>query len=104
MDFRFDDEQLALRDTVRSFCPDQAGLGDIATRAPHASERFWSGLAEMGVLGLLVPAERGEVGGSVEAALVFEELGAHLATGPVLWSTIAAPIVSGAAEGSVRVT
>ena len=46
----------------------------------------------MGVFGMLVPAERGGFGGgAVEAAIVFEQLGAHLATGPLLWSTIAAP-------------
>jgi alkylation response protein AidB-like acyl-CoA dehydrogenase len=104
MDFRFDDDQLALRDAVRSFCSHQAGLGGIGARPPHASEALWTGLADLGVLGLLVPAERGGSGGStVEAALVFEELGAHLVTGPVLWSTVAAPLVPDVAEGSVRV-
>ena len=47
----------------------------------------------MGVFGMLLPAERGGFGGgAIEAAVVFEQLGAHLATGPVLWSTIAAPL------------
>src|SRR5690606_18576702 len=42
--------------------------------------------------------------GIVEAAIAFEELGAHLASGPVVWTAIAAPLVDGAAEGEVRVT
>jgi hypothetical protein len=39
----------------------------------------------------------------VEASIVFEELGAHLAPGPVLWTALAGRLVDGAAEGSVRV-
>ena len=35
----------------------------------------------------------------VEASVVFEQLGAHLASGPVLWSTLAAPFVD---EGGAR--
>jgi alkylation response protein AidB-like acyl-CoA dehydrogenase len=53
----------------------------------------------MGVFALLVPEDRGGFGGGVvEAAIVFEQLGAHLVAGPLLWSTIAAPLVSGAAR------
>jgi alkylation response protein AidB-like acyl-CoA dehydrogenase len=84
MDFRFDDEQVALRDAVRSFCEDHRG---VETPAP------WSALAGMGVFSLLVPDEPG---GVVEAAIVFEQFGAQLMTGPLLWSTIAAPFVPGA--------
>jgi hypothetical protein len=35
---------------------------------------------------------------------VFEELGAHLAGGPVLWTALAAEVVPEAADGAVRVT
>lgn len=42
--------------------------------------------------------------GTVEASIVFEELGAHLASGPILWTTLAAAFVPGAAGGEVRVT
>jgi alkylation response protein AidB-like acyl-CoA dehydrogenase len=104
MDFRFDDDQLALRDAVRSFCVDRARLDDIATRAPEAPATLWNGLAELGVFGLLVPQDRGGFGGgAVEAVLVFEQLAAFLVTGPVLWSTIAAPLAPGAVGGSVRI-
>src|SRR5262249_20569408 len=41
--------------------------------------------------------------GVVEAAIVFEQLGAHLVDGPVLWSTLAAPYVDGAAQGDALV-
>src|SRR5207244_3326798 len=44
-----------------------------------------------------------EAGGASYAAVVFEQLGAHLAPGPLLWSTIAAALVPDAADGAVRV-
>src|SRR5207342_1672274 len=37
--------------------------------------------------------------GIVEAALLFEQLGSHLAPGPVLWTALAAPLVGGASTG-----
>jgi alkylation response protein AidB-like acyl-CoA dehydrogenase len=105
MDFRFDDEQLALRDAIRSFCQDHAGLATVAGRETQAAAAAtWNALAGIGVFGLLVDAADGGAGaGAVEAAIVFEELGAHLVTGPVLWSTIGAPLVPGVSTGAVRV-
>jgi len=102
MQFRFDEDQLAMRDAVRAFCADRFDVATIATREGRPAEHAtWAGLAELGVLGMLA----GDSGvGAVEAAIVFEELGAHLASGPVLWSALAAPFVPGVADGSVRVT
>jgi hypothetical protein len=53
----------------------------------------------------MLPADGGGFGaGAVETAIAFEQFGAHLATGPRLWSAIAAPLVEGVTEGDVRVT
>ncbi len=105
MDFRFDDEQLALRDAVRAFCQQHFSRSTIARREGVAADpSTWRALADMGVFGMLLPPERGDLGGgATSAAIVFEELGAHLATGPLLWSTIAAPRVPDAATGTTRV-
>jgi alkylation response protein AidB-like acyl-CoA dehydrogenase len=96
MDFRFNDEQMTLRDAVAALCARHA---DVA-----AVSESWNALAEMGVFALLVPEDRGGLGGAVEAAIVFEQLGAHLAAGPLLWSTIAAPLVPDAATRALRIT
>ena len=102
MHFSFDDDQLAMGDAVRDLCADRFALDRVASREGVAADAAtWSGLAELGVLGMLV--EDSGVG-TVEAAIVFEELGAHLASGPVLWSVLAAPVVEGVADGAVRVT
>jgi alkylation response protein AidB-like acyl-CoA dehydrogenase len=106
MDFGFDDEQLALRDAIEALCTSHTDLTDMAARneRPMPPET-WRAIADMGVFGLLVPEDRGGVGGgAVEAAIVFEQFGAHLVAGPLLWSTIAAPLVAGAVDGAVRVT
>jgi alkylation response protein AidB-like acyl-CoA dehydrogenase len=114
MESRFDDDQLALRDAVRSFCRRHASLTRLAAREGNAADpAAWRGLAELGVLGMLVGP--GGVGGAiagdadsggigiVEAAIVFEELGAHLVNGPALWSVISAPSIAGVDAGAVRV-
>jgi alkylation response protein AidB-like acyl-CoA dehydrogenase len=104
MHFSFDEDQLAMRDAVRAFCVDRLDLGSVADREGRpADAETWSMLAGLGVLGMLVE-EPGSGIGLVEAALVFEELGAHLVCGPALWSTLAAPVVAGVADGEIRIT
>ena len=101
MEFRLDDEQLELQDTVRRFCAAQFSPEQIRRREGRPIDRSeWRALAGLGVFGLLVPEADGGAGlGVVEAAIVFEQLGAHLVTGPVVWSALAARHVAGAASG-----
>jgi alkylation response protein AidB-like acyl-CoA dehydrogenase len=90
MQFGFDEDQLAMRDAVRAFCTDRFDLTAVAAREGQpADPATWRALCDMGVLAILTD----ETMGIVEASVVFEELGAHLASGPVLWSTLAAPFV-----------
>ncbi len=103
MDFRFGDDQLAFAHAVDAFCRDRCGLEDVAGReSKPADQDLWSGLAELGVLGMF--AGDGEELLPVEAAIAFEVIGAHLVTGPVIWSTISASLVAGVEEGAIRVT
>ncbi len=101
MDFRLDEEQLQLQDTVRRFCAARFPFERIAERDGQRVDRTaWREMAELGVFGLVAPEAGGGLGlGVVEGAIVFEQLGAHLVGGPVLWSTLAAPYVDGAARG-----
>ncbi|MBL7494702.1 acyl-CoA/acyl-ACP dehydrogenase, partial [Frankia sp. CNm7] len=108
MDFRLSDEQLALRDTVVSFCKGHFDVAAVASReGKPADAAAWSELAGIGVLGMLVPDSDDTAdgsGGAAEVAIAFEELGRHLCVGPLLWSTIAAPLVPGVDAGEIRVT
>jgi alkylation response protein AidB-like acyl-CoA dehydrogenase len=103
MQFRFDDDQLAMRDAVRSLCADHLDFAGVAGReGKPADPALWAALADLGVLGMLGDTP-GSAIGIAAASIVFEELGAHLVTGPVLWSTLAAQFVAGIADGDLRV-
>ena len=97
MDFRLDDDQIELRDAVRGLSARHFALDAVASRegAP-AADPAWRDLAAMGIFELLVPdGDNVPASGTVTAAVALEELSAHLATGPVLWTTITAPLLRG---------
>src|SRR4051812_32002843 len=79
------------------------------------TDAVWKGLADLGVIGLLVPTERGGAGmGMVEMGVVLEELGRVVHPGPFLSSAVGATsalaavggddgdaLLTGLADGSV---
>jgi alkylation response protein AidB-like acyl-CoA dehydrogenase len=101
MDFRLDDEQLALQDAVRSFCAARFSLGGVTRREGAPIDRaVWRAMGDMGVWGVMAPVVDGGTGlGPVEAAIILEQLGAHLAPTPALWSILAAPLLAGVSGG-----
>jgi alkylation response protein AidB-like acyl-CoA dehydrogenase len=89
------DEQTQLRETVRRFLADKATIADhvrpMLDDPTGTTQRVWSGLAQIGAMGLLIPVEHGGAGMTmVEAGVVCEELGATLDPGPWLSSAVAA--------------
>ncbi len=105
MEFRLDDEQVALQQTAAKFCADRFSLDSIAAREGTPTDReTWTAMAELGMFALLLPENAGGSGlGAVEAALLFEQFGEHLVTGPVLWTVLVAGLVDGAASGETLV-
>ena len=105
MEFRLDEAQIALQETVARFCAasfpfDAVTAREGATIDPAA----WRELADLGVLGMLQSEEAEGIGlTTVDAAIVFEQLGRHLVPGPLLWTLLAAPLVEGATTGETRV-
>lgn len=98
MDFRLDDEETTLRDTVADFCAARYPLDEIARREAESdvSSAVWADLEDLGVFSVLVPEAAGGLGfGLRHAALVFEQLGAALVPGPLLWSSIVAACFPG---------
>ena len=124
MNLELTDEQVALRDTVRSFLAEKASIGGhvrpLLDDATGTTEAVWRGLADLGTTGLLVPTEYDGAGMTmVEAGIVLEELGAGLHPGPWLSSAVAAtralmrfgvdgnvaaPLFTGIADGSTIAT
>jgi alkylation response protein AidB-like acyl-CoA dehydrogenase len=104
MDFRLDDAQLELRDTVRRLCADRFALDDLPRRESARLDRdAWRALGELGVFSVTLPDDAGgNALGVIDAAIVFEQLGAHLVPGPLVWTTLAAERIAGE-TGAARV-
>jgi alkylation response protein AidB-like acyl-CoA dehydrogenase len=105
MDFRLEEGQLELKDSVRRFCADRFAPERIAERDGQPLDRAaWRAWAELGVFSLLVPEAGGGLGlGVAEAVIVFEQLAAHLVPGPVLWSALGARHLEDAVSGELLV-
>ncbi len=106
MEFGLSEEQTLLGDSVGRFLDDHASLEQVRRFAEHGDDgEIWSGLAGLGVAGLLVAEEHGGVGLTcLEAALVAESLGYHAAPAPFLGSAVAAPLAlagAGDAHGAL---
>ncbi len=93
MNFAFTDEQEELRKTVRAFL--EAKSDSAAVRAQMETEQgfdpaVWAQMGEqLGLQGLAIPEEYGGSGfSSVEAAIVFEEMGRALLCAPY-YATVA---------------
>ena len=84
--------QASLAGTLERICP----LGRVRTFADKdepAAPDVWRGLVELGVPGVLVPEEHGGLGlGLLDAALIAEILGAHVAPVPFLGSAVLGPL------------
>lgn len=106
MDFQLSEDQLALREGLRSYCDGELPSERLAElEKDEALDRgLWSSLADMGVFNLRVPEDKGGVGlGTADGVLVFAELGRRLAPGPLVWSHLAADLIDGAASGDAIV-
>lgn len=94
MEFTLDEDQEALRETVRSFLADQAPASSV--RAMIDGERgtddvLWNRMADLGWVGLLVPVEHGGGGrGLLEMMVVLEEMGRVPLPGPFFSSAVLA--------------
>jgi alkylation response protein AidB-like acyl-CoA dehydrogenase len=113
--FAFTDDQLlladALRDLLATECTPAAVRACWDDRSGHLPG-LWRHLAEMGVLGMLIPEADGGMGGSmVDAVLLAQELGRRAVPGPVLETmAVAGPALAstawagGLADGSLVAT
>jgi alkylation response protein AidB-like acyl-CoA dehydrogenase len=93
MDFELSDDQQALRDAARELLDDRAGSaqvrGVVDAGLPFDVE-LWKAMVDQGWTGIAVPEAAGGVGlGWVEAAVLAEAVGAHVAPAPIVQSMIA---------------
>jgi alkylation response protein AidB-like acyl-CoA dehydrogenase len=101
--FELSDDQALLRTTVRAFLAGEFPLETTRRLMEHDARGYdpaaWRRLADMGVLGLTVPAGAGGQGlGPIELAIVGEEMGRVCAPGPYLDVVLAVELLTAAGE------
>ena len=90
MEFGLSEEQILLKDSITRYLSENSAIerihsftGDNESRA----EDLWAGLCDLGLPGLLIGEEHGGVGlDLLDAALVAETLGQHVAPAPFVAS------------------
>ncbi len=99
MKFELSDDQALLRNSTRDFLTSEFPLEKSRNVMEHSKEGYdpgeWRRLAEMGYLGLVLPARVGGQGlGAVELAVVLEEMGRLCLPGPFLDVVLAASVLT----------
>lgn len=92
LDLEFTEEQQMLREAISGLCDAKASLESVRALendpTGYAAD-FWSNLAELGVVGALVPTEYGGSGMSmIDTVVAYEEFGRSLAPSPHLVSAV----------------
>ncbi len=94
MRFALSEDQRFLQRTTADFCAREladSSVRDACDDGGVLRAAAWKKLAELGLVGLLIPEDRGGAGGSVtDACVVAEVLGRHLAPVPYVGTAIAA--------------
>ena len=97
MRFGLSSEQEAFQDQIRRLLNERSPLDrvrEVAADGTGYDERLWSGLAELGAMGILVPEEHGGLGmGAFDAGMILETLGRFAAPAPYLGTAFVTPLV-----------
>jgi alkylation response protein AidB-like acyl-CoA dehydrogenase len=95
MDLKFTDEQNMLRDMTRNLCADHSSVAvvrQLENDPVGLPTALWQQMQQTGLTGIRVPEKFGGMGmGLLDAAVVFEQLGRHLAPGPFSTAPSSAP-------------
>ena len=97
MNFELTEDQDMMRDMFARFLDEHSSM--VRVRAGQETGGFdaelWRGLAEQGALAIRVPEESGGLGlGLFDAALLMEEAGRTLASGPLAEALVAARLLA----------
>ena len=105
MDFGFNDEQQAIRDTAREMLAARSPFARVREAAESRSydDALWSEICGLGWPGIAIAEERGGQGlGMVELAIICEEVGYACAATPFLSNAIAGLVIDGGGSDEQR--
>ena len=96
MNFELSEDQQLMRDTFARYLNEHSSMARVRAAQPSGFDpALWTGLAELGALSLRVPEEAGGVGlGLLDAAVLMEEVGRTLASGPIAETLVAARLLA----------
>lgn len=96
MNFELSEEQALMRDSFARFLDEQSTTVRVRAAMPVGFDaKMWREFAELGALSIRVPESAGGLGlGLLDAALLMEEAGRTLASGPVAESLVAARLLA----------
>ncbi len=96
MNFGLNEDQQMLRDTFARFLDENSSTVRVrkAAEAGGFDRALWEGLAELGTFSMRIPGDAGGLGmGTLDAALVMEEAGRTLVSGPLAETLMAARLI-----------
>jgi alkylation response protein AidB-like acyl-CoA dehydrogenase len=96
MNFELSEDQQLMRETFARYLNEHSSMARVRAAQPSGFDpALWTGLADLGALSLRVPEEAGGVGlGLLDAAVLMEEVGRTLASGPVAETLVAARLLA----------
>lgn len=97
MNFDLSEDQRMMRESFARFLEEQSSMERVRAAAEDGGfdPALWRGLAELGAFSLRVPEEQGGLGlGVMDAAVLMEEAGRMLASGPLAEALVAARVLS----------
>jgi alkylation response protein AidB-like acyl-CoA dehydrogenase len=96
MNFDLTDDQEMMRDMFARFLDENSSTARVRAAAPSGFDpALWKGLAEQGALAIRVPEASGGLGlGLIDAAVLMEEAGRTLASGPLAEALVATRLLA----------
>jgi alkylation response protein AidB-like acyl-CoA dehydrogenase len=96
MNFSITDDQEMLRSTFARFLDENSSTAHVRAALPLGFDaKLWRGLGELGAFAIRVPESAGGLGlGLLDAALLMEEAGRTLASGPLAETLVAARLIA----------
>ncbi|MCG8537840.1 MAG: acyl-CoA dehydrogenase family protein, partial [Pseudomonadales bacterium] len=102
MNLHLSDDQRMMRENFARFLTDESSMERVRAAQPTGfDQKLWQGLAELGAFSMRVPESAGGLNlGILDAAVLMEEVGRTLASGPIAETLVATRLLALVDENS----